>query len=290
MRTYIREQRTLCGPRYMEVDLFRVGEQEHRANTRRKRELASSLAQQAKNEKYSKRRFVQIVNTNFSPAALVLHLTYDDGSRPAPGDKESCDRDFTNFIRRMRRYMKKNGRGEAKWVSVGEYDRVDEDGTVHGRPHFHMIVEGDISRDELEALWCRRNGEKLGLTRCERLDFDHGSVEGLVRYMLKRNKFERRWRMSRNLKMPEHPRPNDTKWSRKRLHEAATLYVDDRNFWERQYPGYRLNGVEPELNGNGDWHLVVKLRRDPEPERRKPHKKTRKRGGLPEFGAENGTG
>ena len=66
--------------------------------------------------------------------------------------------------------------------------------------------------------------------------------------------------------------------------------MDDRNFGERQYPGYRLNGVGPELNGNGDWHLVVKLRRDPEPERRKPHKKTRKRGGLPEFGAENGTG
>ena len=49
-KRYIREQWTECGEKYAEVDLFWVSEAEHKAGPRRKKELASSLAQQKRNE------------------------------------------------------------------------------------------------------------------------------------------------------------------------------------------------------------------------------------------------
>ena len=39
-----------------------------------------------------------------------------------------------------------------------------------------------LTRDVLEELWSV-NGKRIGLTRGEYLDVDHGSVEGLVRYI-----------------------------------------------------------------------------------------------------------
>ena len=65
-KTYIRELKTVCGKEYMEVDLFRVTEAEHRASRRAKKEKASSIAMQNCNERYSRRYLNQLVATNFS--------------------------------------------------------------------------------------------------------------------------------------------------------------------------------------------------------------------------------
>ena len=48
---YIREQRHILGTSdYAEVDLFETTDKEHTASTRRKRELATSIAQQKYND------------------------------------------------------------------------------------------------------------------------------------------------------------------------------------------------------------------------------------------------
>ena len=149
-----------------------------------------------------------------------------------------------------------------KWVAATEYTTVDENGKTCGRHHHHAIIQHTegLTRDVLEELW-NANGERVGLTRAEYLDVDHGSVESLVRYICKNKRCDRSWRQSRGLEKPKTPPPNDSKWSRKKLEEASTLYIDDAEFWEKKYPGYTLNRVETTVNDSGHRHTVVILRR-----------------------------
>ena len=58
------------------------------------------------------------------------------------------------------------------------------------------------------------------------------------------------------MEKPKTPPPNDTKWSRKKFEQAATLYIDDAAFWERQYPGYTLNRVETTVSNSGQRHKM----------------------------------
>lgn len=48
-KQYIREQKTICGDSYAEVDFCWITEREHRAGPRGKKQFASSLAQQKRN-------------------------------------------------------------------------------------------------------------------------------------------------------------------------------------------------------------------------------------------------
>lgn len=63
------------------------------------------------------------------------------------------------------------------------------------------------------------------------------------------------------LEKPKTPPPNDSKWSRRKLDEASTLYIDDTEFWEKKYPGYTLNRVETKVSDGGMRHTIVILRR-----------------------------
>ena len=87
----------------------------------------------------------------------------------------------------------KRGKPHPKWMVVTEYAARDGE-KVSGRTHHHAIVEGVLSRDEYEMLWRDRAGQKIGFVRCERIDVDHGSMEGLVQYMTKNRRHVRRWR------------------------------------------------------------------------------------------------
>ena len=110
-----------------------------------------------------------------------------------------------------------------KWVAATEYTTITEDGKVCGRHHHHAIIQHTegLTRDVLEELWSV-NGKRIGLTRGEYLDVDHGSVESLVRYISKNKRCARSWRQSRGLEKPKTPPPNDSKWSRRKLDEAST--------------------------------------------------------------------
>lgn len=146
-------------------------------------------------------------------------------------------------------------------MAATEYTTVMADGTICGRHHHHAIIQHTegLTRDVLEELWSDKNGNRIGLTRGEYLTVDHGSVEGLVKYINKNKRCARSWRQSRGLEKPKTPPPNDTKWSRKKLEEASTVYIDDAAFWEQKYPGYTLNRVETKVSNAGQRHTVVIL-------------------------------
>ena len=267
-RTFIREQKHICGSsyetaQYMEVDVYPITQYQHTASRQRKRKDATSYAQQLYNDKRAKRYHVQLANTNFGKGDFSWTGTYDDEHLPAPEDRKQVDDDFGNYIKRIYRYCDRHGLKHPKWIAAAEYSTIQEDGKVLGRHHIHAIfehVEG-LTRDIMEELWRDRKGNRIGFTRCELLDVDHNSIEGLVKYISKNKKCARSWRQSRNLKKPITPQPNDSKWSKKKLHDASTLYIDDAAFWEKMYPGYTLNRVETEVSDSGQRHTLIIMRR-----------------------------
>ena len=214
MSLYYREQKHICGKDYatagyMEVDLYPVTPKQHKASRRAKKKEACTLAQQTYNDNRSKRYHVQLVNANFGKGDFSWTGTYDDDHLPAPGDTKRADMDWTNYIKRVYRWCDKNGVERPKWVAATEYTTVMADGTICGRHHHHAIIQHTegLTRDVLEELWSDKNGNSIGLTRGEYLTVDHGSVEGLVKYINKNKRCARSWRQSRDWKSPRHRRP-----------------------------------------------------------------------------------
>lgn len=262
MSMKVREQKHICGKNletapYLEVDVFEITEAQHKASNRAKKELATSIVKEKHNENARRRYLTQLANTNFRPGDWSITLTYKDPFMPAAGDLERADKDFSNFIKRLYRLCDKRGIERPKWICVTEYRSVGESGKMIGRHHHHVIMSHPtgLSRDDVEALWSK------GWIRCERLDFDHNSLEGLARYITKNRRCKRHWRQSRGLEMPKRPRPNDSRWSRKKLRDAFSNRLEDREFWEKQYPGYNLHRCEARITGMGTMHIIVKMYR-----------------------------
>jgi hypothetical protein len=248
----------------MEVDLYEVTAAQHNTSLREKKKEATSLAQQAYNDKRAKRYHVQLVNTNFKQGDYSWTGTYDDDHLPGADAKEQADRDWANFIKRVYRWCDKNGVERPKWVMATEYSTRGDDGKVTGRHHHHAIIQRTkgLDRDILEELWCDRKGEPLGLCRCEYLTMEHGSAASLVQYISKNKRCDRHWRQSRGLEKPKTPKPNDTKWSKRKLHEASTVHIDDAEYWERLYPGFKFDRAETNISDFGQRHTLVIMYRD----------------------------
>lgn len=194
---YIREQKHILGTSdYAEVDLFETTDKEHTASTRRKRELATSIAQQKYNDMIARRYFCQLAYTNFGESDWAATFTYDHDHQPAPGDFDQVDRDWTNFTRRLKRFCKKTGREASKWMQVAEYSVVDEDGKVTGRHHHHVILQGNLTWQEIKDLWRDSTGRPMGLVKVEPIDLTCSSFERLTTYMTKARARIRRWRQS----------------------------------------------------------------------------------------------
>ena len=284
----------------MEVDLLNVSPAEHRASVRKKKEFASSLAMQRCNERYSKRKLQWMVAENFTERknqTWLVHMTYSD--EWLPYYDEDAENNVTNWLDKMnRRQAKKyaetirenpaNPGGvlpKVKYITVTEHQREDKDkGLKEVRYHHHTILECDLSIDEIKSCWGTgrgKNWESLGLVKCDRAEFDKGSLEAYCEYITKNQKRTRRWRQSQGLRKPTQPRPNDTRYTPRKLAEAATMYIDDRKFWEDRYGMLKLGdgsarqyafvGAEARYNEiTAEWHVIAKFWADP---RRQPKKK-----------------
>ena len=272
-KRYIREQWTLCGEQYAEVDLFWINEAEHKAGPRRKKELASSLAQQKRNDWHSRRYFVQLMEANFSADGFHIASTYDDAF--CPDNEDQADRDVENYIRRVKWWLKKHGHNPAalRYVIVTEHQDPDPAaGLKEVRYHHHipMQIDGltkkerEEFRQALEDLWSTGRGEMrepLGRINADRLQPGEGGLQALANYLLKYPKRKKRWRQSRNLRKPVYKRPNDTRWTGKKLELACKYDVEDAYVWEQRFPGWRFVAAYPQFNEDrGEWRIYIQLR------------------------------
>ena len=216
-KNFIREKRIYCGEEYLEVDIVAVTNIPEAGKEKKEK---SSQAQKNLNDKRSKRKFVQIANTNFGVEDLHISATYNE--KHLPMTLEEAEKNVHNYLDRVKRRMKKVTGQDLKYMLVTEYtpedeegqltlEETDDKGTKAVRIHHHIIVNGGLSRDDLELMWSatrinwkkaendpeyRRNIDYLGFVNCDRLQPNENGIEGLVKYIDKRKKGCKKWSTS----------------------------------------------------------------------------------------------
>lgn len=244
----------------------------------------STVIQKNLNDKNSKILFHRKAVHNFTPADCFLTLEYSD--KYLPEAMADAERELVNYLRRVRDHIKRQGLPALRYMAVTE-STLRKSGRHKGRLHIHhhILISGELGRDNLENLWRRpprkgqREGERIGWPTSKRLMFNENGIEGLMVYFFGEEKTEaqkaigvvrekgrRRWRGSKNLKDPAPPTVSDTRWSDRQINKLATEIKEtgrcDPAFWERAYPGYQFSSCTPEYNEfTHRWSLYVRMHR-----------------------------
>lgn len=264
MKSVIRTKTYYCGKNDLEIDLFPWMEVEKRY-TRKKKEKVTIPKQKVLNDKRAKRTFCQLVKTNFGEGDLHLTLTYN--AQHLPESVEDAEKEVRNYLRRIARLRKNKNLPPLKYIFL------TEQGVQSKRIHHHVIINGGLSRDEVELLWRRpkrkgqQQGEALGDCNADRLRTDDKGLERLASYLAKDPKGRKRWTPSQNLKKPEVS-TSDTKTSRRKFMQLVLLPEDAeevRQHFEKQYPEFAVTEVRKEWNEiTCTWAVYVKLHRKTE--------------------------
>jgi hypothetical protein len=245
-----REKKIVSGTNF-EVEIFPISLKEK--NKSRKTKRKESLPKQKNlNEKNARKHLIRLANTNFTDQDLVVHLTYTDKTLPKTAAEARAD--VINFIRRVKRYRKKNGLPVLRYLGVTEFCEPDEtDKRKKVRMHHHLFMSG-MNRDTLEKLWGK------GRANADRLQEDEFGYTALANYIAKDPKGSRRWIQSKNIKQPDYKPPNDSKYSKRRVIDLAHN-CDDRELFEREYPGYRFLDCEVKVNKETDAiYLYIRMK------------------------------
>lgn len=267
---FIREKQIRCGKNYMEVDIIPRTDRAERAvrGERKKKKLLSRPSQMNINDSNSKRYAVQLANGNFSYGDYSLTCTYS--TKYLPKTLKDAEREIKNYLRRLATRMKKEGL-ELKYILVTEYEE-NEDGTVKTRVHHHLIVNGGLSRDEMEAVWSKKlkgqKRESMGFVNADKLQPNENGLEGLVKYMNKKPVGKKRWSSSRNLKRPELT-PDDYKYRPRDLAKMALSNDTGEEYFAKKYPNYFISSIKSKYNEETGWHFYLKMWKKIKPKRKK---------------------
>lgn len=245
--------KTIISGDYLESEIYPIYIHTRDA-PRKDKEKNSREAQTNLNDKNARKRFVRLVNTNFSKNDLAVDLTYADNFLPT---EEEARRDIQNYIRRIKNYRKKHRLEPLKYIYVIEFLGEDERGkTKKVRIHHHMIIN-QMDRNVVEDLWGK------GRVSAERLQPDEFGLEGKARYIIKNfNKGTKRWSGSRNLKQPEVHR-STSKLTKRKAEKLAKNENDASEIIEKMYKGkYILNDVKTYINPDyGGCYIYARMRR-----------------------------
>ena len=234
-----RRRTTVSGPR-IDAEVFPVFGKHQRGELRRAKHQMTREAQQRSNDERSRMRLIQLVEANFDEKDVALGLSYE-GEAPTP---ERVDKDVRNFLNRVKRRRTREGLPELKYIYTIGGDEMPAAGYSGKRPHVHMIMNGGISRNDLEEMWGK------GLANCDRLQPRDVGLGGIAVYFTRQKqdrapkKGVRKWRGSRNLTHPE-PRSRDAKMPNSRVKRIAYDFRNEaKDVMERLYPGYVLQDCQ----------------------------------------------
>lgn len=230
-----RRRTTVSGPR-IDAEVFPVFGRGVKTMLRRAKSQITGEAQQRANDERSRMRLIQLVEANFSEADVALGLSYE-GEAPTP---ERIDKDGRNFLNRVKRRRIREGLPELKYIYAIGGDEMPAVGYSGKRPHVHMIMNGGISRDELEQMWGH------GYANVDRLQPGSEGLAAIATYFAKQiqdrktKKGARRWRASKNLVKPVR-RSRDAKMPNARVRRIAYDFENEaKEIMEKLYPGYQL--------------------------------------------------
>ncbi|WP_321994806.1 rolling circle replication-associated protein [Clostridium butyricum] len=194
----------------------------------------SSEAQKKLNDKNAKKKIVRLINTNFKEDDLMITLTYKDHYLPSESEAK---RDMQNYIRRLKRFRKKEGLEDLKYLYVIEYEN-DPKRSKKIRIHHHIIIN-NMDRDIAEGLW------KKGRTDSMKLQPDDFGLTGIAKYISKGLICGRRWGYSKNLKKPI-VRVDRTSLTKRKVERLALRPEQFKEFFENEYrkQGYEYKDCE----------------------------------------------
>ena len=212
-----------AGPR-LEVEIYPIFGRENSGRLRAAKKNLTPEAVQRNNDERSRRKLIQLIDANFTEKDYHVTLTYAG----TPPEYEKARADVKNFLRAVKRKREQRGLDELKYV----YTIEDAEDGKKKRIHIHAIINGGISREELERIW------EKGYANADHLQPDENGLEAIARYITKQQRNRRKWARSRNLKQPK-VRTSDTKVSNARVRRLAVDFPNSaKEIMERLYPNY----------------------------------------------------
>lgn len=147
-------------------------------------------AQRNLNNKNSRKMCERVIGENFGDRDLWGTLTYTDAEMPET--MAEAIRNMQNYIKRLNYRRKKMGLKNLRYVYTTEC-------SDKGRWHHHIILDGDMSMDEVEAVW--KKGRRNQVRRLQR---DENGLVGMARYITKekKGKHQKTWCCSKGLRKP----------------------------------------------------------------------------------------
>jgi hypothetical protein len=260
---------------YREVDIIPRTDNAERATKgkRGKRKKVTEPKQHNLNDKNSRRYLVQLGNGNFGIGDLHVTCTYD--AHNLPGTEEEAEKEASNYLRRVKGRREKLGLEPLKYILVTEYGHKKGDEEKITRIHHHIIMNGGMDRDELEMMWSekrinwrryekdpegyRQTVKKKGYVNADRLQPNENGIEALCKYVTKNPMGKKRWSSSRNLVRPQQQPNADHKYTKAKVERLAKSDDGGKEYFERQFPGYRIVEVNPVYYEETGWHIYLKM-------------------------------
>lgn len=268
---YIREKKVDCQD-YREVDIIPRTEYADRVvkGKRGKKKKVTEPKQHDLNDKNARRYLVQLGNGNFGHGDLHVSCTYDDAH--LPDDPEEAERIVTNYLKRISYRRKKLGLEPLRYILVTEY-AYDSTGAMITRIHHHIIMNGGLSRDDVEMMWTgqrinwrkaqdmeyRKTIIQYGWCNADRIQPGKNGIEALCKYVTKHPNGKKRWSSSRNLVRPVAHPPADSKYTKRQVERLAKSNDQGREFFEKKFPGYDIVEIRPEYYEETGWHIYLKM-------------------------------
>ena len=284
----IREKKTKSGP-LLEVDFYPVFKDGRRIPERPPKTKRSTEAQEKYNQSQASKKLIRNVNANFGKDDYFLHPTYNPIFAPCSEKKAKAD--MRNYIARIKtrrkaelkrvkkeilqlekaitllkenealkirlrmlKTKKKKLSEPLRYIYVIEkqvYKRGKYAGMVNY--HFHMFITGGLSAGTLESLW-----GKGVRTNAYRFQPDKFGPESAALYISKDPQGTKRFVSSKNLKKPDTPPPKDGLTSARQVEKYAKQRIDDAQYWERKFKGYRFVRCYARQNPyNSRWYVSV---------------------------------
>lgn len=247
LKSLYREKRFKCG-KYLEVNVFPVFEYQH---SRGKKKKPTSDVQKRLNQVNAERKLIRLLNTNFTPRDIRFDLTYN--AEHLPESPEDAQRQMQNFLRRVKRFRKRQGLPDLKYVATTEV------GKSNGRVHHHIVMNGGVDITDLANLWGR------GYTTAKPLQFDDTGIVGIAKYLTKEPILGKRWCASKNLDKPAESQRDGRipKYKAKELNNGGGG-VECREYLEKLYDGYVLADCQPFYNDiNGGYYITIIMYQKP---------------------------
>lgn len=247
---------------YREVKMFPVFSRP-KSSHRKPKHKPTRKVQERLNQVNAERALARLIAANFTSDDLKLELTYS--RLEYPDSIEQAKKDISNFFRRVKR-----ARARAGLTAELKYIYAFGQGSAGNRIHFHVILSGGLSVQQLAKIW-----GKGYVDRVLPLMFDEQGVTGIAKYFAQQqskivDEFDepmlvpdfkcktKRWVSSHNCIKPE-PKNYDYKLTKRDVKFYAENSESLRVF-EKRYPDFFCSECKPFWNDdNGAYYLQIFL-------------------------------